>query len=43
MNLNTKLILGGCLFEAVKLCKNYGYIGYAIGFDTSSNFSINGE
>ena len=40
--LNTNLILGGCLFEAVKLTKNansgnYQYSGSGTGFD--ANFS----
>ena len=47
-DLNSKFTLRNRLFGDVKLTKNanpdkYGYSGYDIGFDTVSNFSINGE
>ena len=48
-DLNMDLTLSNCLFAAVKLTKNadsdkYGYSGYGIGFDASSQFSLsNGE
>ena len=42
-NLNTDFTLGNCLFGSVKLTKNadqdkYKYTGYAIGFDSCSDF-----
>ena len=44
-NLNTDFTLGNCLFGSVKLTKNadpdkYKYIGYSIGFDSCSEFSL---
>ena len=47
-NLNTDFTLGDCLFGGVKLTKNvdldkYGYSGDITGFDSRSDFSINGE
>ena len=47
-DLNIKFTLNNYLFGAVKWTKNadsdkWGYNGYVIGFDVSSNFSIKGE
>ena len=44
-NLNTDFTLSNCLFGSVKLSKNayldkYKYIGYGIGFDSRSEFSL---
>ena len=44
-DLNTEYALGGCLFQSVKLNKNfdtdkYKYSGYSVGFDLRSEFSL---
>ena len=44
-DLNTEFALGGCLFQSVKLNKNfdtdkYKYSGYSVGFDLRSEFSL---
>ena len=43
--LNTDFVLGGCLFEGVKLTKNadpdkYSYSGHGIGFDTQIEYQL---
>ena len=45
IGLNTDLTLGNSLFRSAELTKNtdpdkYKYIGYSIGFDTRSEFSL---